>query len=207
MATAKSKRRGQKNKPRDGLGVDYRGNPVIDPTANVVALSEASAKRQDDLLAAYVVRTECEFRRLDDLRKAQDDLRAVENKRLDELRAMESRRLDEQMILRATYEDKLALAEANRINAIRAVDVGAVAVVSDRATQQASVLANQVAASADTLRTLVASTAATMATTTAATMSAMATQAQNTAAQFTDRLAQLERASTRIKAGKVSRIR
>jgi len=36
-------------KPNPGLGVDAAGIPVIDPTENVKALSEAANKRQDDL--------------------------------------------------------------------------------------------------------------------------------------------------------------
>jgi len=35
-----------------GPAVDARGNPAIDPTANVIALNEAAVRRQDDLRAA-----------------------------------------------------------------------------------------------------------------------------------------------------------
>lgn len=124
------------NKP--GFGVDSEGNPVIDPTANVLQLVTAAMLRQDDL-------------------------RAAETKRLDDLRLAESRRVDEQLLLRAEYTEKLTLAEAKRIDAIRAVDVNAVSVASSKAADQANVLANQVAASADALRTLVATSAATLA--------------------------------------------
>jgi hypothetical protein len=35
-----------------GQGVDAQGGPVVDPTANVIALNEAANRRQDDLRAA-----------------------------------------------------------------------------------------------------------------------------------------------------------
>jgi len=114
---------------------DSEGNPIIDPTANVLQLVEAANIRQDDL-------------------------RAADSRRLEELRVADTRRLDEIAELRATHIKELNAAEAKRIDAIRAVDVAAVATASERAAQQASVLANQVSTSAETLRTLVASTAA-----------------------------------------------
>jgi len=118
-----------------GIGVDATGGPVIDPTANVISLTEAAVKRLDDL-------------------------RDAESRRVNELREAESRRIDEQAALRAEYADKLAVAEAKRIDAIRAVDVNAVAVASQRQSDQATVLANQVVQSAEALRSLVATTAA-----------------------------------------------
>jgi hypothetical protein len=147
-----------------GPAIDAGGNPVVDPTRNVLELVTASEKRQDDL------------------RQANESFMKSELARIDELRASESRRIDEEAKLRADFEDKLSIAEAKRIDAIRAVDVSAVQVASERATQQASVLANQVQASADALRALVATTATTM-----------ATQSQNATQQFTDRLASLEK--------------
>jgi hypothetical protein len=137
---------------RQGLGVDFTGNPVVDPTENVKALSEAANKRQDDLraltndvVAEKILRLESEIRHLDSIRIA------------------DTRRLDEQLSLRAGYEEKLQIAEAKRIDAIRAVDVNAVSVASQRASDQASVLATQVSQSAEALRALVATTAATVA--------------------------------------------
>jgi hypothetical protein len=120
------------NKP--GFGVDWQGNPVIDPTANVL-----------ELVAA-------ERRRTDDLRKA-DRL----------LGKKEHRSIEKQLKLHFRYTEKLMKAEADRINAIRAVDVAAVSVASSKTQDQANVLANQVTASADALRTLVSSTASTLA--------------------------------------------
>lgn len=153
-----------------GMAVDKNGGPVVDPTANVLALVKAAVQRLDDLRSS-------ENRRI-------DDLRALESSRIDQLRAAESRRSDELAKLRSEFEDRLALAESSRINAIRAVDVGNVAIANERATAAATVLANQVTTSADTLRALVSSTAASMATSTT-----------DLTKRFDDRLSALEKGS------------
>jgi F0F1-type ATP synthase membrane subunit b/b' len=113
---------------KPGLGVDAQGNPVIDPTANVLILVDAAVKRLDDL-------------------------RAAENRRIEELLALETLRTKEVAQLHASYTEKLALAESKRIDAIRSVDVAAVAIASDKAAQQATVLARAVETSAENLRT------------------------------------------------------
>lgn len=151
-----------------GLAVDAKGNPVVDPTANVLQLVEAAVARINDL------------RETD--RKYDSDVHVIESRRLDDLRAAESRRINEIMELRELYGRELREAEAKRIDAIRAVDVNAVAVASERASDQATVLASQVSQSADALRTLVATTAATM-----------AAQQDTLTRQFNDRIAQIEK--------------
>lgn len=115
---------------QDGVGVDSKGGPLIDPTANVIALNEAAVRRQDDL-------------RIASERFTSASLSAM--REMAEMRAM--------------YQEKLSEAEAKRIDAIRAVDVNAVGVASERQSQAANVLAAQVAQSADALRTLVNTTA------------------------------------------------
>jgi hypothetical protein len=73
--------------PEAGLGVDARGDPVIDPTANVLQLVEAAITRQDDLRKA-------ESRRLEDLlalRAFYDaELRKGEAARIDAIRAVDT---------------------------------------------------------------------------------------------------------------------
>lgn len=76
-----------------GLAVDSTGNPVIDPSENVKALSEAANKRQDDLREAFNQTMAAELRHI---------------KELAELRAHHQRELDK--------------AESERLNAIRQVD-------------------------------------------------------------------------------------
>lgn len=146
-----------------GQGVDRYGGPVVDPTENVKALSEAANKRQDDLRQAYEKMFQIQLTALNDTSKLRDEIekeRSVNNR---ELREAEIRRIDAEAKLRSEYSEKLSVAEAKRIDAIRVVDVNAVAVASQRASDQATVLATQVAQSAEALRTLVATTAATVA--------------------------------------------
>lgn len=116
--------------PSPGLPIDSGGNPTVDPTENVKALTEAANMRQDDL------------------REASDKYNAAQINHVKEIQDLHMK-----------YKQLLTRAEAKRIDAIRAVDVNAVAIASERATQQAAVLANSVTSSADTLRNLVASTA------------------------------------------------
>jgi len=118
----------------EGLGVDYKGNPVVDPTKNVLDLVDSAMRRQDDL-------------------------RAAEGLRQDALRQMEYRHVREIAGLRAEYQAELRQAETARIDAIRAVDVGAVNRAAEVSATQASTLAAQVATSAETLRTQVAAAA------------------------------------------------
>ena len=131
-------------------------SPNIDPTANVIALTKAEGRRQDDLRAANEYLSQARYDHLLEI----GGLRSTYDRLIADA---ETRRVNEMATLRADFSDKLAVAEKQRIDAIRAVDVNAVAVASQRAVDQASVLANQVAASAEALRTLVASTASTVA--------------------------------------------
>lgn len=119
-----------KRTPAQGLATDSQGGPVVDPTENVKALTEAANLRQDDLREAS---DKFNLSQIDHVKEIQD--------------------------LHMQYKQLLSIAEAKRIDAIRAVDVNAVAIASERATQQAAVLADSVTRSADTLRNLVASTA------------------------------------------------
>jgi len=106
-----------------GPATDKAGNPVVDPTANVLALVAAEARRQDDL------------------RKAQEQLR---DEQINHVEAI--------IALRASFDNELRVSEANRIDAIRAVDTGAVSRAAEVAAAQATTLATQVAVSAETLR-------------------------------------------------------
>lgn len=124
-----------------GLAVDAGGNPVIDPTRNVLDLVQAAVLRQDDL-------------------------RQSEKEHLRELLALRSeqgnndrRHIKELLELGASYEEQLRAAEAKRIDAIRAVDVAAAAQGRIEAEARASALATQVQASAEAMRNQVASAA------------------------------------------------
>ena len=109
-----------------GPGVDAQGRPVIDPTENVKALTEAAVNRLDDL-------------------------RNTETQHSKDLISIITKNIEEMAKLRADYDDRLRDAESKRIDAIRAVDVGAVQRAAEVSAAQAQTLAIQVACvSADT---------------------------------------------------------
>ena len=118
--------------------------PEIDPTANVVALTEAANKRQDDL-------------------------RSLNDKRLDS----EIAHLKEISELRSAFDRETRSLESNRLNAIRQVDVLAVNTAADRAAAAIQALAAVTTTNADVLRNALNSTATTIATQTAGTVSAI----------------------------------
>lgn len=72
--------------PAFGPGVDAAGNPLPDPTRNVLDLVEAAIKRQDDLraLESAALRREVELRAGYDAR-----LRDAETARIDAIRAVD----------------------------------------------------------------------------------------------------------------------
>jgi hypothetical protein len=114
-----------------GIGVDFQGRAVVDPTKNVLDLVSAAMQRQDDL-------------------------RSIEFKRQDDLREAESRHVREIAEVRSHYTAELRKAETARIDAIRAVDVGAVQRAAEVSAQQATTLAAQVALSAEAVRVALA---------------------------------------------------
>lgn len=140
----------QPDKPT-GLGVDAAGGPVVDPTANVIALQKASAERQDDL------------RELND-RRIDAEIRVIQ---------MQVKGLAEVSQLRAEYAREIRLLESDRLDKIRQVDVLAGNTAADRALVAIQTLATSQAAAAETLRSMVTSTASTIATQTTQTMNAV----------------------------------
>jgi hypothetical protein len=117
-----------------GPGVDAYGQPVVDPTQNVLDLVNAAMRRQDDL------------REMQAKYDAQiGKMREVHSR---EMRAA-ARRSEERI---DSKDQQLRAAETARIDAIRAVDVGAVQRAAEVSAIQAQTLANQVATSAEALR-------------------------------------------------------
>lgn len=147
---------------RPGVAVDARGNPVVDPTKNVLDLVEAAVKRLNDIMALN-------NQRQDDLRAADAKLFTTELTSAAKLSEVLYRhsvevaksladQLNAEARLRAEYDAKLREAESKRIDAIRLVDTASVAEDRRRTGEQAVALATQVSQSADTVRALVAST-------------------------------------------------
>jgi hypothetical protein len=122
-----------------GPGVDAYGNPVIDPTENVMNLVEASVKRLDDL-------------------------RALEAKHQEATTSLVALHERETSDLRSYFGKELREAESKRIDAIRAVDVAAVQRAAEVADLRATTLAAQVVQSAEALRVQVAAVAQASAT-------------------------------------------
>jgi hypothetical protein len=125
---------------------DGSQRPVIDPTANVLALVKAAMERQDDLRDA-------ERRRIDELRKQQNEfeheIRKVRAESATLLSAAESRRID-----------ALAMAESRRLDAVLVEQKSAVALANEKNAATAATLAASVVASAEALRTQVSTTTA-----------------------------------------------
>lgn len=128
---------------------DRSGGPVVDPTANVIALIEAATARQDDLREETTKRIDAGLIHQQELAKVRDecarDMADIRERHSKEIRTLESDRLDK----------------------IRQVDVLAGNTASDRSLIAIQTLATSQAAAAETLRSMVTTTAATIATQTA----------------------------------------
>jgi len=130
--------------PPTGLGVDATGGPVIDPTANVIALVEAGMKRQDDLrnMEAAHVREVMALRA-----EHEAEMRAAEKQRVDAVRAVDVAASDRAAeALRSTVE-ATAKVTAEQIASILAVQyeqrgqrVGAVDTTAERRSSVTVVL-------------------------------------------------------------------
>ena len=117
-----------------GPGVDFYGQPVIDPTQNVLDLVEAAMRRQDDL-REMASRYDAQIGRM----------REGHSREMRQAARRSEERID-------SKDQQLRAAETARIDAIRAVDVGAVNRAAEVSATQAATLATQVATSAEALR-------------------------------------------------------
>lgn len=136
-----------------GPGVDTAGGPIVDPTANVIALTEAANQRQDDLRELSKELFHAEIRVL----TAQVD--GLEKRMiLRSEHAKEIRQTD------AEHAKEIRQAETERVNAIRQVDVLAGTTAAARALEAIQTLATQTTSERETLRNLVTTTATTIAT-------------------------------------------
>lgn len=125
-----------------GVGVDVYGNPSVDPSENVKALSEAANARQDDLRNSNNLLLDAKIEHLEKMAQ-----------------------------LRAEHSKEINALESNRLNAIRQVDVLAVNTAADRAQAAIQALAVTTTSNAENLRNALNSTASTIATQTANTVS------------------------------------
>jgi hypothetical protein len=174
MAQAASK----KANSRSGVAVDFSGGPVVDPTANVIALNEAAQKRQDDLRE-----------KSDEINKLRIDCQ----KEVGDLREKHAADIRE---LQAKHLAELSKAEAERLNSIRQVDREEGAKTAAQILTTVTTLAAQKQTTAETLRNQVAQTAETLRNQVATTQMASQNTFNTTTSDFNKRISQLELAGS-----------
>jgi hypothetical protein len=118
--------------PVPGPGVDRYGQPVIDPTRNVLDLVSAAIQRQDDLRAAE----QSHVRELLDIRFGYEEkLRDKESARIDAIRAVDVGAVSRAAEVSATQATTLATAQQASADALRAQVEGARIATADALAQ------------------------------------------------------------------------
>jgi len=103
-------------KVQPGQGADGQGNPVIDPTKNVLDLVAAAISRQDDLRRA----ADQHVREIANLRAEYDaQLRTAETARIDAIRAVDVGAVNRAAEVSAQQATTLAAQVANSAEALR----------------------------------------------------------------------------------------
>lgn len=102
--------------PAIGLGVDAKGNPVVDPTANVRELVDAAIRRQDDL-------REAESRHVREIAVLRaeyaEQLRHAETERINAIRAVDVAAVQQASQVSATQASTLAAQVATSAETLR----------------------------------------------------------------------------------------
>lgn len=155
-----------KSVPATPSNTDSATGTVLDPTRNVIALTEAAIQRQDDLRAAFEVRVETQLAHL---------------KEMAELRADHSKQMRE--------------SEADRLDKVRQVDVLAGTTATSSAERAIQALAAVTASNAETLRNALTTTAALIAKQGADAAAALATSTDSMMKDINTRIADLQKAS------------
>jgi hypothetical protein len=131
------------------LASDRFGNPVVDPTKNVLDLVEAANRRQDDLRQA-------EQAHMREVLTLRTELGNQDSKCAAEIAGLRAENAETLREIEQAHAAELRLAEAQRIDAIRQVDVEAVQRAAEVQSTAADRLAKQVTDSAEAMRTQVA---------------------------------------------------
>lgn len=128
---------------RTGIGVDAMGGPVIDPTKNVLDLTNAANKRQDDLREMHNRFLEAEFGRLEETVKRVEqvsDLRAEHAREVNQIHQRHDReihKMEQDKLAAFRASDEMArITEANR-------SLAAIQVVERTLNSTATALASQ----------------------------------------------------------------
>jgi hypothetical protein len=103
--------------PAPGIGIDRNGEPVIDPTKNVMDTFEAGMRRQDDLREAEsrALRREMELRAEFD-----KEIRSGEKERIDAIRAVDVGAVQRAAEVAAQQASVLAATLAQTAESVRA---------------------------------------------------------------------------------------
>ena len=110
-----------------GPGVDRTGQPVQDPTPNVLDLVQAAIARQDDLREL----TAAHLREIAELRAAYEDkLRSAESDRIDAIRAVDAAAVQRAAEVQAAQQQALAVQVATTADAFRASLAAALAPIT-----------------------------------------------------------------------------
>ena len=115
-----------------GLATDASGNPIVDPTKNVLDLVESAIRRQDDLRE---LETKC-LKEQQDLRSTYDNLlREAESKRIDAIRSVDvgnvQRAAEVQAVQAATLAAQVATsAETLRTQVAAAASAASIALAA-----------------------------------------------------------------------------
>ena len=110
-----------------GPGVDRTGQPVQDPTPNVLDLVQAAIARQDDLREL----TAAHLREIAELRAAYEDkLRSAESDRIDAIRAVDAAAVQRAAEVQAAQQQALAAQVATTADAFRASLAAALAPIT-----------------------------------------------------------------------------
>lgn len=136
---------------RPGVGVDSSGSSVVDPTANVVALSEASSARQDDL------RIESS-RRIDAAISHSSEISLLRSEYTDKIATLRTAQADRISELRSIHQKEMDSAESQRLDSIRSVDIQAAAATATQILTAVQTLAGSTGTMAENLRASTAST-------------------------------------------------
>jgi len=160
---------------RSGLGVDFAGGPVIDPTKNVGDQLAAAMKRQDDLRDLQTKLIDAKL----------ETVRESSRLRSEFLRATQK--------LHQKHDREIHKAEQMRLDAVRGIDVAASKTESERALQAINTLAATNKTDAENLRNALNTTASTMAKQVSDVADALQKQTASSFTELSTRVAALEK--------------
>ena len=163
----------------------------IDPTENVKALVKLQAKSSESFLRLQI-------KRIDDLRKAMNQLRESEFRGIYDLQRQHVTTSREKEKLKARLTNKLAKAEARRIDANALAESRRIDALLDAAASAVTLASTRAELTATTLAERVDTSAKTLAQSVEASAAALRATVTSTVASLEGRLTQLEQSRYRL---------